>query len=268
VITIAAALIASAIQVSVLLVSRSGRSELAAPPPEPIARRQPAPSETPSVGAAPTPEPPAELTVKVAKRWHPVVAEVTSPLRGSLVRFLVADGTVVHKGRPIASVGTGKGRPRPKEVSSANLRELEKLAKQDPEYQVFLERERARLSTEPKQAAGGNVRAMTIFAPVSGLLQARVEAGTALGGGDLIAEIVDQRQLKLSAPLIDARPEARWSCSIALEGSDKTASCRLEAIVEATDGRRAEVALTGAPPAWTLAAEELTLRLWDPTRAR
>ncbi len=229
-----------------------------APPPALPVAAVATPAPAPSPAPAPTA---AALEAVVTAVSRPVLARVVSPGPAQLVRYLVREGDSVAPGTKIAQLSAllrPKGKAPPVE-DSAHLRELEELAKQDPEYEVFLERERK------KTRAPGSREALrfNVVAPSRGLFVPLLTAGASIARGQTLAEIRDASAMSLGADFEASGIEPSWACTVVLPNGELV-SCLIEEVVARGSGVR--LSATARPPrgGGLLPSGEVRLRVRPP----
>ncbi len=216
-----------------------------------VAKPQPeAPRPTAKAPPAPKGE---EITATVEAVERPTIAQITSPMAARMLRFLVENGAVVEQGTKVAVIGLqGKGGKAPR----ANLRQLEQLAEQDADYEVFLEREREKVPQK-----GSAPKRFALLAPAKGVFVLRVTAGSPLQSGQVIAEIQSADERRLSAHVGSTKVDATWICTV--ENTSQQAPCLIDKL--ARQGNRTVVTAM-ARGAWLAPGQSLTLRLRPVTR--
>ena len=207
----------------------------------------PAPGSA-AVGVAPhpavpeAPAKPAPAPVAIASLEHPVLANVTSPMRGTVTRILGAADHALQKGDKLFEI-THKQTGGP-EVAALEKRiaDLQALVKQDPAtYRPFLAR--ARRDLDRAQPTVHSV----VTAADAGLLESRVELGANVSAGDVLGAVLDAHRWTATATTHDA-VTATWSCAVA--DATHTAACKIQSTEAAADGTRVTVVIDATSTPW------------------
>jgi hypothetical protein len=227
----------------------------APPPPPPPVMAQPVPPPKPA-----PPPPPAWRTAAVQQREHPPVGELAA----------AADGTVSWKRKPgdrvkegerigILRVLAGAKAPAPIDpASAARIRELEALAKQDPIYKDFLEKE---LKAQQRKRGGKAVRDVPLVAPETGTLSLAVPDRARVGSGDPIASVVDDRVWIIDAFVDGDPPASDAACELRGDAVAERVACHLDGSRPAEGGSQLTLTVKGSEAPWVEGSRSLRVRL-------
>lgn len=187
-------------------------------------RPPPAPAAAPPLRAPPHPAPapprPAWREAPVAARDPIVLQELQAPAAGT-VTWTAADGAAVTEG---AALGTLRAETTvsapPTAAQQRKLAELAELARQDPIYEDFLERERAKLRASTRVA----VKASPLRSPGAGRLERLVPDRQRFARGEPLARLVDPESWVVTAAL--AAPAPGETCELLGDAPGERAGCR------------------------------------------
>lgn len=223
--------------------------------PGPVVQAHPttqAPTPTPPAGSAaivaphPTapeiPAKPAPAPIAIASLEHPVLANVTSSMRGTVTKILGAADHELQKGDKLLEI-THKQTGGP-EVAALEKRiaDLQALVKQDPAtYEPFLTRARRDLDR-----AQPIVRSV-VTAGDAGMFECRVKLGSNVSPGDVLGAMRDAHTWTATATTHDA-VTATWSCAVA--DATHTAACKIQSTEAAADGTRVTVVIDASSAPW------------------
>jgi len=228
-----------------------------APPP-------PAPPRPP-VAAQPTPPrpvapPPAWRTAAVQQREHPPVGELTAAADGTVLWRKKA-GERVKGGERIGTLkilAGAKGAAPIDPASAARIRELEQLAKEDPVYRDFLEKE---LKAQARKRGGKAVRELALLAPETGTLALAVADRARVASGDPIASVVDDRVWIIDAFVDGTPPAADAACELRGDAVQERVACNLDGSRPKDGGSQLTLTVKGSEAPWVGGSRSLRVRL-------
>lgn len=227
-----------------------------APAPASAAPPLAAQAATPAAVAAPLPAAPAAsapavepIAAEVAALEHPDGAALASPARGTVSRAYLEGTRRVRAGERLFEIATRSSGGKERELA-AKVKQLERLAAQDPVYEEFLERarrerDRSRPRTEEVQ----------VKAAADGVYRAMVATGDRVTADQPLASRTDAGVWTARVTLRSAeRPGTSWSCSITPaagdQGGSKRSRCTIDQIVEQADGVEVSVRIAAADAPW------------------
>jgi hypothetical protein len=222
------------------------------PPPPPIAR--------PVAPPRPSPPPPAWRTAAVQQREHPPVGELAAEADGILL-WRKKSGDPVKGGERIGTLKVSAGAKAPAPVdpaAAAKIRELEQLAKEDPVYKDFLEKE---LKAQQKKRGGRVLRELPIVAPESGTLMLAAADRARVASGDPIASVVDDRVWIIDAFVDGAPPAADAACELRGDAVAERVPCTLDGSRPKDGGSQLTLTVKGAEAPWVERSRSLRVRL-------
>lgn len=220
---------------------------LRAPPPD-APRAAAAPPVEPAPLAslrppAPPPQRPAWRSGLVARRVHPLRAEIVSPATGT-VSWRSGRDAPVRAGERIGEVRTSATRAAPSPALARRVAELEVLASQDPVYRDFLDKARR----EQRRASRGAARRVSLVAPASGLLVLAGAAPRAVEG-EVLGHVADPASWHVDAEVEGEPPDPGSACEVHGVDPAERAPCRV--LAASPGGGRslvtAEVSSAAAP---------------------
>jgi tetratricopeptide repeat protein len=189
------------------------------PPAAPVA--VPAPPPAPPPAPAPPPRP-AWRDAPVTARAFQVLATLAAPAAGT-VAWTARDGAAVAKGAPLGTLRAELTVAAPPTAAQLKkLDELARLARQDPVYEDFLERERARVHGATRVA----VKALPLLAPGAGRLERLVPDRQRLAKGAPLARLVDPERWVVTATLEGPVPDGA-ACEVVGDEPSLRAACQL-----------------------------------------
>jgi hypothetical protein len=238
--------------VALLMVTRRS-----APPPLPA---PPAPSPAVAIPAVP---PPAWRTAAVQQRAHPPRGALEASADGTVL-WKKPSGSAVEAGERVGVLRVQGAVPGPTAIdpaAAARIKELEALAKQDPVYRDFLEKER-RAAQRPR--SGRATKELPLVAPASGILTLTVESKAVVGRGATLASVVDDGAWVIDAFVDGAPPPSDAACELRGDAVDERLPCRLEAVRPRDGGSELTLTVPAADAAWVGGSRSLRVRVAPP----
>ncbi len=201
--------------------------------------------------AAPTPAEPRPVAADVVSLDHPLLATVTSPLRGEIAGADLESARRVVKDEKLFELRHGRA-PRAAELA-ARVAELQRLAREDPVYEAFLARAR-----DDYRRAQRSERVVSLRAPVDGDAAPAVSRGRRVEAGDTLATISDARTWTATATLPGgaATITRAASCSIAAADGGSRAPCRIERVLLEESRTRVTASIAAADAPWLLGLDQ------------
>ena len=212
--------------------------------------------------AAVEPEAPQALTLEVASVEHGAGEPLHAPVRGVVSRVFLTEPRLVKKNEKLFEI-TRRLPPSPKAAALAKrVKELEALAKTDPEYKAFVERARR----DHKRAAQVRTEKVVVRAARAGMVTAVAKRGAQVGPKDVLATVADPSSWIARASLTgEERPTSEWSCRIvpadAAAESEQGAPCRVLEVAEADGAAQVVAAVEASAAPWLTGAGEQRVRL-------
>lgn len=201
------------------------------------------------------------------ERTHPPLGRVDAPADGVVI-WKKADGSPVMAGERIGTlraeaVARGPGPIDP--AAAARIRELEALAKKDPVYRDFLEKERR---AAQRGRPGRGVRELPLVAPEAGTLALAVESGTRVEGGAPLASVVDADTWVIDAFVDGAPPPPDAACELRGDALEERQPCRLGEVRPGDGGSELTIAVPAAEVPWAGGSRSLRVRVAPPGTPR
>jgi hypothetical protein len=235
--------------------STSTAAAPAAAPTRPSApAAEPAPLPAPAAPAAVTnsipaslAEKPSAISAEIATLVHPPRIAVAAPARGTVTQAFLARARRVRAGEKLFEITSkSSGGARRRELA-AKVKELERLAKEDPVYEDFLararqERDRVRVRTDK----------VVVTARKGGLYQPMVAVGDQVNLQGALASEADSAVWVAQVRLRPGqRPGTDWSCSLTSDPDGATrAACAILQVVDAADGVEVTVRVAARDAPW------------------
>lgn len=223
----------------------------AAPAAQPVAPAvQPAaPAVQPAAPDATAAAPAEPLTAQVVSLEHPAGdPAIFAPSAGVVTRAYLVGTRPVAAGEKLFEI-TSKRAPTGKERQlSAKVKELERLAAQDPVYEEFLVKARRDRDRLQPQSSSVLVRANK-----AGVLQSKIAEGDRVASRAALASRADGDVWLARAALHGtARPGTQWSCTVAdpAAGGKKSGPCSIERIVEDESAIEVTVRIAARDVTW------------------
>lgn len=223
----------------------------------------PAPVVAPTLAKPPPAPPPAWRTAAVQQRAHPVLGSVAAPADGTVV-WSVPTGRQVKAKERIGTLRVEvavRGAAPIDPAAAARIRELEALAKQDPVYRDFLEKERR---AAQRKRSGKAVRALPILAPEAGILALAAENKAGVVSGAEVATIVDDRAWVIDAFVDGEPPQADAACELRGDALPERIACRLDGARPQEGGSQLTVTVLAADAPWVDGSRSLRIRVAPP----
>jgi hypothetical protein len=227
-----------------------------APPPPPVAIPSP----------PPLPLPPPALawrTAAIQRREHPAIGQLSAPEAG-VVTWRKAGGARVKKGEPLGALRIElavRGSAPIDPAVAARIKELEALARQDPVYRDFLEKERRALQ---RARPGRKVRELPLLAPADGVLSLAVESRVPVEKGAPLATVGDEAAWAVEAFLDGEPPAAASACELRGDAVAERLACRLEAVAPQDGGSLVRLHVAAADAPWLERSRSLRVRVAPP----
>jgi biotin carboxyl carrier protein len=214
---------------------------------------QPPPPQQPQPQPAPQPAKPARadaVTGEVTKVAQADSAAVLAPTSGEISKVFLSAPRQVEKGDKLVELRSesGGGGAKAKKLA-ARVAELERLAKNDPVYEEFLDKAR-----KEQKAAEGQVVTTVIKANAAGMARLEVKEGDAVSGHKPVAYISKGGDWTLTATA-KSEVQQSWSCSLQLtEG--KKAACTIQKVIATSAGSELTVTVGAADAPWLADASQ------------
>ncbi|HET9553856.1 MAG TPA: hypothetical protein VFP50_12875, partial [Anaeromyxobacteraceae bacterium] len=156
------------------------------------------------------------------------------------------------------------GAPAPLAPAAAKrLAELARLAKGDPIYGEFLEKEREKL-----QRVRSRGQELPLAAPAAGTLRQVAADGARVSKGDRVAQLLDAAAWHLAVRLPGEPPAPDAECELAGDARDERAPCRVVEVAAPESGAvEVTVALEAKDAPWLERALSPYVRLAPAARA-
>ena len=235
----------------------------AAAPVESTAGVASAPSATvPNTPAAPAAEAGgaasarAPVVVDVAALDHPVLAPLTSPLRGELTFSAMRAARKVTKGERLFEV---KRRQTENQAElAARIAELRRLAKEDPVYEAFL----ARAREDYKK--GQRTEVAVIKATADAYAEPRASRGDRIEPGQPLAVLTDSQTWSARANLKSPGVSRDWRCGISSADDSYRAICKIEQVAVNQSGAQITATVDATQVPWLRSLEQRPRLILEP----
>lgn len=192
--------------------------------------------------ATPEPDHTKPTPVAITTLEHPLIANVTSPMRGTVASVLAAPGRELQKGDKLLEITHKQTGGAEAAALEKRIAELQALVKQDPAtYQPFLMRARRDL-----ERAQPIVRSV-VTASAAGVFDTHLHAGASVNEGDALGTLRDGHTWTAMATTHDA-VTATWSCAVA--DATHTAACKIQSTEAASDGTKVSVVIDAGAAPW------------------
>jgi hypothetical protein len=146
-------------------------------------------------------------------------------------------------------------------AAAARIRELEALAKEDPVYRDFLEKERR---AAQRKRRGKAVRELPLAAPAAGALVLAVENKARVESGALLATVVDDRAWVIDAFVDGEPPPGEAACELRGDAVAERIACRLDGARPQDGGSELTVTVQAAEVPWVGGSRSLRIRVAPP----
>jgi multidrug resistance efflux pump len=199
----------------------------------------------------------------VQQRAHPPRGALEASADGR-VFWKKPSGSAVEAGERVGVLRIQAAVPAPTAIdpaAAARIKELEALAKQDPVYRDFLEKERrAAQRTRPGRAT----KELPLVAPASGILTLTVETRAVVERGATLASVVDDGAWVIDAFVDGAPPPPDAACELRGDAVDERVPCRLEGVRPRDGGSELTLTVPSADAAWVGGSRSLRVRVAPP----
>jgi hypothetical protein len=199
-------------------------------------------------------------TAAVQQREHPPLGELTAAGDGTVLWKKKA-GVPVKEGERIGTLrieAVARGSAPIDPASAARIKELEELAKQDPVYKDFLEKE---LKAQARKRGGKGVREVALAAPESGTLALAVPDRARVMAGAALASVVDERVWIIDAFVDGEPPRADAACELRGDGVAERVGCLLDSSRPRDGGSQLMLTVKAGEAPWVAASRSLRVRL-------
>ncbi len=237
----------------------------AAPAAQPTA---PAPAAIPAAAPAASPDPApaaaAPIRARVTSLHKAAESLATAPKSGVVARVYLTAERKVDKDEKLFDITHRSPGSEKSRALAAQIRKLEALAREEPEYQPFLDKARRDYDAVKEQ-----VETVVVRASHAGVATPQVASGARVRAGDLLATTGDDRSWIARAPLSGSeRPGFQWSCAIVPAGDPSGARepCAIEQLVDSEEGAEVIVRVKDSGASWLAAEGQEHELLFEPAR--
>ena len=246
----------------------------AAPPAAPVAMAPamtapattaPALTPTPAAPAPAAAAAPAERPIRLAIASLREASEslASSPVQGEVTRAYLTEAREVAEGEKLFEITHRvRGAAHARQLA-AEVKKLERLAADEPEYQPFLEKAR-----RDYQQASSRSETTVVRSPRAGLAAPQVARGAQVKAGDRLATTGDAGSWIAHAIVGAERPGVDWACSVVpADADDARATCVIEQLVDSRDGAEVIARVKADDAAWLRSPDPKQLVLQPPAAA-